>query len=89
MFTSVVIGFALGFLCNIVYIGLKAFQQLNVMHDKYLWVFPISLAMALCETFTTKLIVSNTFWIFLPLGIGGGLGCIVSMKLHEIMRSGK
>lgn len=80
------VGFALGFGCNIAYIGLKAFQQLNVVHEKYVWVVPISLSMAFCETFTTKLIVENSMWVFLPLGLGGGLGCIMAMLLHKRLR---
>lgn len=86
MFEAIGIGFLLGFFCNITYIGLKAFQQLNVVHDKYLWVLPLSLSMALCETFTTKLIIANSFWIFIPLGLGGGIGCILAMLLHKFMR---
>ena len=71
---------------SVFYIWLKAFQQLNVQHDKYLWVPPISLLMALCEVSIVSLIVSNSFWLFIPIGVGGGVGCIAAMLAHKNFR---
>lgn len=68
------------------YIWLKAFQQLSVQHDKYLWVPPVSLCMALCEVTIITLIVSQSFWVFIPVGLGGGIGCMGAMYMHKRMR---
>lgn len=64
---------------------LRAFQQLNVVHNKYLVIVPISFLMALCEFVMIGLIAANyTAWIYiLPMALGGGLGCILSMWLHK------
>lgn len=86
MFDALWMSFVIAFFINVVYIALKAFQQLNVMHHKYLWVMPISLSMAACEVITTKLIVANGGFVFIPIGIGGGLGCMASMYLHKLLR---
>ena len=83
------LSFGIAFFLNVTYIALKAFQQLNVMHNKYLWVFPISFSMALCEVLTTKLIVANGVLVFIPIGLGGGLGCVFAMWMHAKLRSRK
>lgn len=87
MFEALWISFIIGFCLNMGYIALKAFQQLSVQHDKYGWIIPVSLSMAACEVFTTKLIVANSALIFIPLGIGGGLGCMGAMKMHKYLRN--
>lgn len=81
-------------LAQFIFIALKAFQQLNVMNHKYWWVPPTSMLMAIFEVFVIAMIArSEEAWylIILPVGVGGGLGCIFSMWLHKVLmnRRGK
>jgi len=87
MIEALWVSFTIGFCLNMGYITLKVFQQLSVQHDKHGWIIPVSLSMAACEVFTTKLIVANSAWIFIPMGIGAGLGCIGAMKIHKYLRN--
>jgi len=69
-------------------VALRAFQQLNVMHDQRMLVMPTSLAMAACEA---VVIVNNAkvglhLSLILATGIGAGLGCLLSMSLHKRLR---
>ena len=78
--------YVLAFSASFIFVALKAFQQLNVMKSKYLWVVPTSMAMAVCEVL---LIVKAAEYgwglIVLPIGLGGGTGCLLSMKIHSII----
>lgn len=70
-----------------IFIALRAFQQLNVQHDRYLWVPPTTVGMALCEVTTVIGVVKNgTLWSAVPMAIGGVLGCWFAMWLHKRMR---
>lgn len=71
---------------SFLFVGLRAFQQLNVQHGRELWVVPTSLLMALCEVTIVAAIVKAGLSAAPPLGIGAGLGCIVAMRLHRHMR---
>lgn len=75
-------------LANFLFIGLRAFQQLNVMHSRYQWVLPTSTLMAFCEVFVIAQIAINGFTIpiVLAIAIGGGTGCMLSMWLHSKAR---
>lgn len=66
------------------YVACKAFQQLNVVRDNYGWVLPLSILISALEFWVVVHVVS-TGWglIVLPIGIGGGLGCMTSMWLHR------
>lgn len=71
------------------YVGVffKAFQQLNVVHHKVLWVIPVSLVMAACEVFLIWQVASTlNLWAIIPIGIGAGAGCITSMQIHKTIR---
>ncbi len=84
------------FATNFLYIALKAFQQKNVMHDKYMAMIPTSCAMAVCEYFITGTIAtiavvnSNTFVEtainVASIGLGGGLGSVLATYQHNRMR---
>lgn len=68
-------------------IALRAFQQLNVIHDNRMWVIPASVGMAACEVLTVALMVKEGWgWIVLWIGFGGGLGTLTSMWLHKRIR---
>ncbi len=71
------------FATSFLYIFLKCYQQLNVVHKQYLWVLPTSMAMAACEVFVIATTAKTGFgWIALTIGLGAGLGCMTSMYLH-------
>lgn len=66
----------------------KAFQQLNVVHHKILWIVPVSYVMAACEVFLIwQIAIAQNLWLLFPIGTGAGLGCILSMMLHKRLRS--
>lgn len=76
------------FSVNFVYIMLKAMQQKSVVADKKLYIVPTSMAMAACETFmvatiATMVIASQSYWAFVPAGLGGGAGCLIGMHLFN------
>jgi len=79
--------YVLAFLASFAFIALKAGQQLNVVHDKFLWVVPTSMLMAVCEVSVIANIARAGWgWIVLPIGLGSGLGAVFAMYLHRRMR---
>lgn len=75
------------FLTAFLFIALRAFQQLNVQHDRFMWVPPTTLLMALCEVVTiTSIVKMGTLWSAIPLAAGGTLGCWFAMWFHRKMR---
>lgn len=74
---------ALAFLASFIYIFTKAFQQLNVVNKRYLAVMPTSMVMALCEVTIVASVVKESWLIFIPIGISGGLGCLLAMYLDD------
>lgn len=81
------IAYTLAFGSSFLFIFLKAFQQLNVVHSAYLMVVPTSLLMAVCEVYVVVAAAHNGWgWIVLPIGLGSGLGAVCAMYLHERMR---
>lgn len=79
--------YLLAFAVSFVYVALRAFQQLNVQHDRYKWIIPASLGMALCEATIIVQIVNQGITLALPIGIGASLGCMAAMQLHKRIRS--
>ena len=74
------------FAVSFTFIFLKAWQQLNVVHHQLLWVMPTSFALAACEVYLVfHMARAGVDWIVLPLGLGAGLGCLLSMMLHRRM----
>jgi hypothetical protein len=80
------ISYFIAFAISFSLVGLKAMQQLNVMHHKVLWIMPVSLGLGLAEVLIIGMAVENGLWIALPIGLGGGLGCILAMNLHKMWR---
>lgn len=74
------------FLSSLCFVSAKAFQQLNVQHDRYRWILPCSLVMGLMEVCGIWLVVKTSFWVFIPLGLGGATGCVLAMVVHKRMR---
>lgn len=76
--------YLLAFAAAFVFIFLKAWQQLNVVHKQYLWILPTSMSMAVCEVYVIATTAQNGWgWIVLAVGLGSGLGAMASMWLHE------
>jgi len=72
------------FAASFVMVAFKAFQQLNVVHYNYRAILPTSLMLAICEVTIVSLIAVKGFgWIILPVALGGGLGCLLTMNLYE------
>ena len=68
---------------SFIYVFLKAFQQKNVVFDNYALIAPTSMFMAFCEATIIILYVKNTFWIFIPIGIGASLGSMLAMYVYN------
>lgn len=79
------------FSSSLAFVGLKSWQQLNVVHRKYWWILPTSMLMAVCEVFVISKISSNGFGlIVLFVGFGAGLGSMAATWLHDyLMKGGK
>lgn len=76
--------YGLAFVAAFVFIFLKAFQQLNVVHKQYFLVLPTSMLMAVCEVYVIATTAKNGWgWIVLAIGLGSGLGAMASMWVHE------
>lgn len=70
-----------------IYVGLRAFQQLNVMGGHYWRVLPTSLFMGIGDVVLVLLIVrTDTLWIGVTNGIAAGAGCCLAMYLNHRWR---
>ena len=71
-------------LLSFLYVFLRAFQQLNVMHNRYAWVLPVSLGLGLCDVAIILYVVrANTLWLGVVNGVGAGCGAMVAMAVHR------
>ena len=82
------------FAVNFVYVMLKSMQQKSVIADKKMFIVPTSMAMAACETFmigsiAMLVISSQSYWAFIPAGLGGGFGCIIGMEIFNKLNKGE
>lgn len=77
--------FFTSFAASFGFIFLRAFQQLNVVHNNHGWVVPTSIAMAAAEAVVIVNIARAGWQILLVLcvGVGAGLGSLVAMYLHK------
>jgi hypothetical protein len=74
------------FATTLVYVFLRAFQQKNVMHSKYLWMVPVSYGMGFCDVYIITSIAhgGHVLWIVaLAMGTGGTIGSISATYLHN------
>jgi len=80
--------YATAFGAMVLFVALKAFQQLNVVHDQYKWVLPVSIGMGFCEVYIIAQVATQGFglWLALAIGLGGAVGAMFSMWLHKRMR---
>lgn len=81
------LGYLATYLASTAFICLRAFQQLNVQHDKYGWIPMTSMLMAVCEvTIVTAIVKAGFGWVVIPLGLGGATGAILAMLIHKRLR---
>ena len=68
-----------------VYIALKAAQQLNVVHGQFKLVMPTSIGMATCEFFIVGYMVSMgpSVGSVIAVGSGAGLGAMAVMYFYR------
>lgn len=79
------------FSASLVYIGLKALQQRQVMSAEYKKMPMISMGMAFCEVLIMGNIavtsvnegLLSAFWLAVALGLGGGAGSMLGTWFHE------
>ena len=86
------------FVAQACYVATRAFQQLNVIHHKRVWLFWTSAVMSIFEcsvygSITFKAIevmdsgrLLDFALLALPLWLGGSLGSLLSMEMHRRMR---
>lgn len=76
------------FVLSYAYILLKAWQQLNVHYDKFWWIAPTSVLMALGEVYTVHNMLKADFslWYVACMGVGAALGSMTAMVLHKKFR---
>ena len=79
-------------------VSFKAFQQRNVAFLHYKWIMPVSYLMSLTDVAVISLVAYKAstegltwslVWLGLAIGTGGGLGAIVSMKVHDTLLGDK
>lgn len=81
--------YILAFLASLLYIFLKATQQLQVVNFLYARILPTSLGMAACEVFIMVNIVrtaadmAGLILLACCIGLGSGLGCLAAMRLYQ------
>lgn len=70
------------------FVGLKAFQQLNVTKGAVWYVIvAISLCLAATEIYVIATIVRHGYSLALvgSVGFGSGFGCVTAMALHKFL----
>lgn len=71
------------------YVFLRAFQQKNTAHSKYMWMVPSSYGMAYCDIYVGGAIYS--VWVgtmdkeaaWLTMGTAGWTSCMLATYLHN------
>lgn len=67
-----------------VYVFLKANQLINVVHMRFRWVMPLSVAMGLCEVAIVLMVVrADSLWLGVMNGLCAGTGATLAMYLHR------
>lgn len=76
------IQFAVAFLVSFTTVGLKITQQQNVNHGHKSWAVVCSFLMAACDVSLVGLVVKSSWWVWIPIGSGAALGCVLSMHFY-------
>jgi hypothetical protein len=79
--------FAVSAVATFAYVFLRAFQQINVIHQHYWRILPTSLGMGIGDVVLILLIVkADTLWIGLSNGIAGACGCYAAIYLTRRLK---
>lgn len=74
-------------LWSIALVGIRAFQQKNVIHDRYISIIPTSYVFSLCDIALMYRGLQtwevSVFMTVLCVGTGAWMGCIASMVMHK------
>lgn len=73
------------------FVFLRAFQQKNTAHSKYLTMIPTSMLMTATEYYVIIEVVREGYsimWVVV-LGLSNGLGCVIATYLHDKMSKRK
>ena len=76
-------------LLSFAFIGLKAMQQLNVVHDQKMLVVVTSFMLSACDISLVARYAAtggHTVPVIVAAGSASGIGCICAMWLHKRMR---
>lgn len=85
----------IAFSANVLYIGLRALQQRNVVHENRVAIFPTSMLMAIGDYFNPAIAAWYTVtalntgdWampvgIIIAWGLGGGVGSNLAISFHK------
>lgn len=81
--------YVLLFVCYFVFIGLRAFQQINVQNHQLMLVVPTSLLMAAMEVFVITTLAKQGYGLVLVLvyGVSAGLGSLTAMHIQKWYRA--
>lgn len=76
-------------LITFVSVFLLGFQQKNVQHDKYLMAMVTSFCIAFFQFTIYRAAATGDALDWIYMGIGGSLGIVLSMVIHNKMRKAK
>ena len=76
-------GLVLAFLGYAFAVSLKSWQQLNVVNRKRVAIPVVSMAMAASEVLIVSRIIADGWGVVIPMGLGGGVGCLITLKLFD------
>jgi len=65
---------------------LRTFNNLRIMRLHYGTAIPVCLITAFIDVCVIASVVQHGVWIFIPIGLGYGLGQITAMKIYERRR---
>jgi len=81
------ITFFLSALATFCYVTMRAFQQLNVVHEQYVLIPVTSIVMGVMDVAVVLLIVkADTLWLGVGNGVAGALGCYTAIWVHKWWR---
>lgn len=73
------------FLSSFFGIAARAYQQLNVKDLNFKMIPYGSFAIVLCDALVvTTFVVKPNLWLFIPAGLGGTLGCWMTMYFYKL-----
>ena len=68
------------------YVTFRCLQQLNTVLNRYLWIIPTSVCIALCEVYVIQMIATSDLsktLLVVSTGFGGSVGCYAAMYISN------